>query len=279
MLVIFLAIGCSLGVQGLYDIYRETNSYSLEFEDKNTALKNEYTALDAEFDSLLGINELCLMMQIQDAGMPQPNRIVIDGVYFDIDTSRVDLADYVSIIKEVANESYRYLVRYDYITDSYYCTPYIKDTSTPSYDREGVAYVNVDSDHGVNMTNMSIDSNNITVENGTITFSANLQNKAVSFGNVLANGKTYLITFRAWSSIENDLLTVEAFPDDLPDTTFKLSTIPTYYSWQLEIPFAKEGLEEGDTEISPVECLRFLVSSEKNQGDIVVDNIEIFTKH
>lgn len=127
ILVLFLAVGFSTGVRGLYNILRETEQYTLEMEDKNAAVKASDVMSTGEYDTLMSPGEICLMAQIQDAGMPAPHCMSLGGEEIEINTDMTDnLVLYVSKLNTVLNNQYKYLLRYDYNTRTYLCTPYTR---------------------------------------------------------------------------------------------------------------------------------------------------------
>lgn len=265
ILMLFLSFGTSLGVKGLYDIYRETHSYSLEMEDKNAATKVSDIIFTGDYDTLLSQSELCLMTQIQDFGMPEPNSLMMGGKEVEIDTTRFDnTLSYISTLNTVFNDQSKYLVRYDYKTNTYYCTPFLKTQNLTSHT---INYEEKEEIKKIESTSASINTM-ITVNGKLIEINAGAQHRAFTFSNVIENGKTYLITFRAYSTADDDPLLVDAFPDDLPEKAFRLSKVPTTYSWLVTIPKTEDGK-------SAVQLLRFFVSSEMNKGNITISNIEL----
>lgn len=265
ILVLFLAYGTTLGIKGLYDVFRETCNYSLEIEDKNAATKLSDVVFTGDYDTLLTQGELCLMTQIQDLGMPEPNTLLIGGQEVNIDITRFDnTVSYIAALNRVFQDKCKYLVRYDYRTSTYYCTPYLKTQNPAS------PYADYTVKEVVNRLDPALGFADpmIRVKDGFVEFSQGIQHRAFSFSNVLKNGKTYLLTFRANSTADNDLLHVDAFPDDLPEKVFSLSKTPASYSWLLTIPKAETGS-------STAQLLRFFISSEISKGQITVADIEL----
>jgi len=263
--ILFISYGTTLGVKGLYDIYRETYSYSLEIEDKNAATKLSDVIFTGDYDTLLTQSELALMTQIQDYGMPAPNNLMIGGKQIEIDTSRYDnTLTYITELNSVFKDQYKYLVRFDYKTNTYYCTPYDKKQDPVT---KVIQYTAKEVVKKLNTLSAST-SPMITAKDKTIEIRAGAQNCYATYSNVVQNGKTYLITFRAYSLVDNDPLVVDIYPDDLPEKSFRLTTVPTSYSWLVTIPNTSEGK-------SKAQQLRFFISSEKNKGNITISNIEI----
>ncbi len=265
ILMLFLSFGTTLGVKGLYDIYVETRSYSLEMEDKNAATKVSDIIFTGDYDTLLSQGEICLMTQIQDFGMPEPNSLLMGGKEVKIDTARFDnTLSYISALNTVFKDQSQYLIRYDYRTNTYYCIPYLKTKNPTS---PIITYEEKEVVKKIDSTSASVGPM-ISVSGKLIEISAGAQNRTFTFSNVIENGKTYLLTFRAYSTADNDPLLVDAYPDDLPEKTFRLSKVPATYSWLVTIPRTEDGK-------SAVQLLRFFVSSEINKGKITVSNIEL----
>jgi hypothetical protein len=123
--VIFLAVGSSLGVCGLFNEYRRTVNYSLEVEDKNTALKQSTMPVSTEYDLLVTPSEIRIMAYIQDSGMPSPTALTIGEATIEMDTSIANNNQlYSTELGEYLSEGLRYLIRYDYKTNSYHCIPH-----------------------------------------------------------------------------------------------------------------------------------------------------------
>lgn len=250
--VIFLASGMTLGVQGLYELHRVTYAYSLEVEDKNVIVKDYGVDYIGDYDGLLTPAELCLMTQIQDRGMPNPNSIMINGEIITIDIARADnTKSYIAQINDTTNNDYRYELKYNYKTETYYATPYLKtlDTNTGEYKYSAIE------------TAIKID--------GIYSILAGQQHSLIfQEQSVLNNGKTYLISFIAYSEQNGDKVHVDAWPDELPEKSFVLTNIPTEYSWLVTIP-------PESSDVPVVDSLRFFISDEINQGKITIKNINI----
>lgn len=263
--MLFLSFGTTLGVKGLYDIYKEISNYSLEMEDKNAATKLSDVISTGDFDTLLSQGELCLMTQIQDFGMPNPNTLLIGGKEIRIDTTRFDnTLSYISDLNPLFKDGCRYLVRYDYRTDTYYCKPYEKIQNPASPIKN---YIEKETVKAIDISSAFADPM-ININGNLIEISPGAQNCAISFSNAVDNGRTYLLTFRAYSTVGDDPLFADVYPDDLPEKAFRISVVPLTYSWLVTIPKVEEGK-------SQAQFLRFFISSEQNRGKLTVSNIEL----
>lgn len=265
ILMLFVSYGTTLGVKGLYDVYRETLTYSLEMEDKNAATKVSDVIFTGDFDTLLSPAEISLMTQIQDSGMPKPNSLLIGGKEIKIDTTRFDnTLSYIPVLNTAFKDQSKYLVRYDYKTNTYYCTPYLKTQDPTSH------MINYTEREVVKKLDFSFASTDpiIVVNGDSVQIKAGSQHRAIGFSNTVENGKTYLVTFRAYSTADDDPLFVDVYPDDLPQKSFRISKVPTTYSWLVTVPKIEERK-------SVAQYLRIFVSSEVNKGDITISDIEL----
>ena len=101
-----------------------------------------------------------------------------------------------------------------------------------------------------------------SMSGGTITIRPSTHS-SVNFSGLLQKGKTYTATFTASSTSAGDILHVDAYPDDLPETTFKLTTTPTQYQWTFTVP----------SNLSNPAYFRIFSSGEQTNGTMTVANI------
>lgn len=90
--------------------------------------------------------------------------------------------------------------------------------------------------------------------------------QAASLSGVFTAGHQYMVVFDAWSTVEGDVLHVDAHPDNLPEKTYRLTTEKTTYSFSVTSDL---------TEMNHA-ALRFFDSGETPEGDLYITNIRVY---
>ena len=244
-LTVFLVAAVTIGISGLYSLLREVNHYSLEVEDKNSALKLSDTSMTEGYDSLLSVDEICLVTQIQDSGSGSKVVLLVGGHETVIETASAGNTErYASEIRSHLNENYRYLVRYDYRTDTYCCTPY----NPVTYSAEETPITSI----GTITSGQVIGEQTYSLSNGQ---------QIVTASDYMTSGKTYLLSLSAHCVDGSGSITIETAPAATASSSRTYSLTKKEAAYSLLVT-ATDSMTQFRIKYS-------------GTGDVIVSNMEI----